>query len=140
MIELAQPLLLVLLPLPLLIYLLPPYRLPQDSLQIPYFSRLVALSGETPRRAASIARRRRVQGLVSAVCWGLLTVAAARPEWVGPPVTTEKTARDLMIALDLSGSMSKADFATADGEALTRLEAARGVLLDFAQRRDGDRP
>ena len=139
MIELAQPWLLVLLPLPLLIYLLPPYRLPQDSLQIPYFSRLVALSGEAPRRAASITRRRRVQGLVSAVCWGLLTVAAARPEWVGPPVTTEKTARDLMIALDLSGSMSKADFATADGEALTRLEAARGVLLDFAQRRDGDR-
>ncbi len=138
--EFALPWVFLLLPLPLLVrWLTPAHRESQDSLQVPYFQRLVTLSGETPRLGASVLRRRRVQSVASLLGWLLLVLAAARPEWVGPPISVEKSARDLMLALDLSGSMAAQDFTAADGSQATRLQAAKDVLATFAQRRDSDR-
>ena len=139
MIEFAHPWALLALLLPPLVYLLPPYRQQQASVQVPYFDRLVALSGEKPSRGASVVRRMRVQGVVGALTWALICAALAKPEWVGPPIEVEKSARDLMVALDLSGSMDAADFTAADGTQQRRLDAARDVLRNFAERRDGDR-
>jgi Ca-activated chloride channel family protein len=140
MLEFTQAWAFLLLPLPLLVrWLLPPHRERQDSLQVPFFQRLVLLSGETPSAGASVRRRRRVQAAASILGWFLLVAAAARPEWVGPPITVEKTARDLMLALDLSGSMGATDFRDADGSALDRLSAAKQVLDRFAAEREGDR-
>jgi Ca-activated chloride channel family protein len=139
MLEFAHPWVVALLPLPLLLTLLPPHRESQDSLQVPYFQRLVSLSGETPRPGASVLRRRRTQALASALGWCLLVGAATAPQWVGEPIALQKSARDLMLALDLSGSMATEDFVGADGNAQDRLSAARRVLRDFAAQRDGDR-
>lgn len=139
MIEFSQPWLFLLVLLPVAIYFLPPYRQQQASLQVPFFTRLVNLTGETPRRGASVVHRHWVQGTVAALGWLLVLAALARPEWVGPPITVEKTARDLMIALDLSGSMDKADFNASDGDGQRRLDAAKEVLRSFAAGRDGDR-
>lgn len=140
MLEFALPAAFLLLPLPLLVrWLLPPHRESQDSLQVPYFRRLVLLTGETPRSGASVLTRRRLQSLASILGWCLLVLAAARPEWVGPPVTVEKSARDLMLALDLSGSMGTEDFRDASGNETDRLSAAKIVLEEFAQGRGGDR-
>ncbi|MDP5054567.1 MAG: VWA domain-containing protein, partial [Congregibacter sp.] len=69
----------------------------------------------------------------------LLVLAAARPEWVGEPISVEKSARDLMLALDLSGSMDARDFTDDNGQQLNRLAAAKQVLQQFASGRDGDR-
>jgi Ca-activated chloride channel family protein len=138
-IEFAFPWAALFLLLPPLVYLLPPYRQRQASVQVPYFDRLVRLSGETPTRGASAMRRMRIQGAVSALGWLLMCTALARPEWVGPPVQVEKSARDLMVALDLSGSMDTADFDGAEGGRQRRLDAAKEVLRAFAGRRDGDR-
>ncbi|WP_439101079.1 VWA domain-containing protein [Congregibacter sp.] len=140
MIEFTLPWAFALLALPLLVrWLTPPHRESQDSLQVPYFQRLVLLSGETPRAGASVLRRRRIQGIVSILGWCLLVLAAARPEWVGEPINIEKSARDLMLALDLSGSMDARDFSDANGQEQNRLTAAKGVLEDFAALREGDR-
>ena len=140
MLEFAYLWAFALLPLPLLVrWLVPPHRESQDSLQVPYFQRLVMLSGETPRPGASVLGRRWIQSIAAVIGWILLVVAAARPEWIGPPVTVEKSARDLMLALDLSGSMGATDFRAPDGQLENRLEAAKGVLEDFALERDGDR-
>lgn len=139
MIEFANPWAAVFLLLPPLVYLLPPYRQQQPSLQVPFFDRLVRLSGEQPSRGASAVRRMRIQGVVSAVVWLLLCAALARPEWVGPPITVEQSARDLMVALDLSGSMDTPDFITEGGSRQRRLDAAKEVLAAFGQQRDGDR-
>lgn len=128
-----------LLPLPLLFARLPPHRQARDSLQIPFFERLVEASGEQPGRGVSVLQRRRVQAVVAAVGWCLLISAACAPQWVGEPISVQKTARDLMLALDLSGSMATRDFTATDGTRLARLEAARRVLQDFAGRRAGDR-
>jgi len=140
MLEFTQPWAFILLLAPALIHwLVPPHRESRDSLQVPYFQRLVALTGETPRPGASIRRRLRTQALASLAGWCLLVVALAGPEWVGEPVKFEKSARDLMLALDLSGSMDATDFRDASGAQTNRLSVAKDVLKTFAAGREGDR-
>ena len=140
MLEFTLPWAFMLLLAPALVrWLAPPHHESRDSLQVPYFQRLVALSGETPRPGASIRRRLRIQTLLSLIGWCLLVFALARPEWVGEPVKLEKTARDLMLALDLSGSMDATDFRDATGAQTNRLNVAKDVLEEFAAGREGDR-
>jgi len=140
MLEFAWPWLLLLLPLPLLVWwLLPPYRARQASIQVPFFDRLAAATGQTPQRGAVVLERRAVQMIAAAAIWALLVVALARPQWVGDAVTRDVSARDLILAIDISGSMDQRDFKSADGTTLTRLDGVKRVLKDFIARRKGDR-
>jgi len=139
-IELAWPWALLLLPLPLLAWwLLPPYRERQASVQIPFFARFAAATGQTPQPGAVVLRRRAVQMIVASLVWILVVVALARPQWVSDPVTRDVSARDLILAVDISGSMDQTDFRTPDGRLLTRLEGVKRVIRDFIARRHGDR-
>ena len=140
MFEFAWPWLLLLLPLPILAWwLLPPFRARQASVQVPFFERLAAATGQTPQRGALVLQRRVVQMIVAALIWILVIAALARPQWVGDPVTRELSARDLILAIDISGSMDQRDFRTANGEMLTRLEGVKRVINEFIARRRGDR-
>ena len=83
MLEFTHPWAFLLLLAPAVIrWLVPPHRESRDSLQVPYFERLVDLSGETPRAGASIRRRLVIQAIASLIGWGLLVAALARPEWL----------------------------------------------------------
>jgi len=140
MLEFAWPWLFVLLPVPILAWrLLPPYRVRQASIQVPFFERLAAATGQTPQRGAVVLQRRAVQMIAVSVIWLLLVAALARPQWVGDPVTREVSARDLILAIDISGSMDQRDFRTAEGQTLTRLDGVKRVIADFIARRRGDR-
>jgi Ca-activated chloride channel homolog len=140
MFEFAWPWMLALLPLPLLAWwLLPPYRARQASVQIPFFERLATATGQTPQRGAVVLRRRAIQMAAAIVIWILVVAALARPQWVGDPVTREVSARDLILAIDISGSMDQRDFHTPDGAMLTRLDGVKRVIKDFIARRHGDR-
>ena len=70
--------------------------------------------------------------------WTGLLLAAARPQWVGEPVDVARSGRDLMLAIDLSGSMQTRDFELA-GQRVDRLTATKAIASDFIQRRTGDR-
>ena len=140
MLEFAHPWFLLCLPLPLLVYwLLPVYKESADSIQVPFFQRLVKLTGATPSRGAVILPRLLFQRIWLTISWLLLVLAMARPEWLGDPVVREKSARDLMVAVDLSGSMEVRDFTTSEGEKVSRLEALKSVLQEFVEQREHDR-
>jgi len=140
MVELAWPWALLALPLPILAWwLLPPYRESQASVHVPFFGRLAEATGEMPQHGAVVLRRRIVQMIVAALVWVLTVVALARPQWVGDPVTREVSARDLILAVDISGSMDQNDFRTPDGQVLRRLDGVKRVVGDFIARRHGDR-
>lgn len=140
MFEFAWPWMLTLLPLPILVWwLLPPYRARQASVMVPFFDRLAAATGQTPQRGAVVLQRRRIQMVTAALIWALVVAALARPQWVGDPVTREVSARDLMLAIDISGSMDQRDFRNSDGAMLTRLDGVKRVVADFIARRHGDR-
>lgn len=130
---LAWPWLLLALPLPLLLrWLLPPVRSTAAALKVPYGARIDAIAGKAaPARVAGV-------GVLAWLAWALLCVAAARPQQLGAPVQPPQAGRDMMLALDLSGSMSDEDM-TLGGRVVDRLTAAKAVLADFLDHRAGDR-
>jgi len=129
----AWPWLLLALPLPwLLRRLLPPARSAAAALKVPYGARLDAIAGTSGHaRGGGV-------GVLAWLAWALLCVAAARPQQLGAPVAPPQAGRDLMLAVDLSGSMSDEDMALGGG-LVDRLTAAKAVLADFLDRREGDR-
>ena len=72
------------------------------------------------------------------LAWILLVAAAARPQWLGDPIELAMSGRDLMLAVDLSGSMQIQDFKL-NGKAVDRLTATKAVAGQFIERRAGDR-
>lgn len=140
MLDFVWPWAFALLPLPLAAWwLLPAYRERQVSVQIPFFSDVVKASGQTPQRGAVVLDRRPLQMIGAAFVWILLVTSTARPEWVGAPVTHDIAARDLMLAVDISGSMAQNDFQPSSGSTLRRLDGIKKILDDFIARRRGDR-
>ncbi len=140
MFEFAYPLLFLLLPLPLLVYWLSPvYQESQDSVRVPFFQRLVELTGQKPSKGAVVLQRVLFQKFWVPITWLLLITALARPEWIGEPIEQTKSARDLMVAVDLSGSMETKDFRTTDGDEISRLAAVKQVLAEFIDKREHDR-
>jgi Ca-activated chloride channel family protein len=137
--DLANPWALLLLVLPLFMRLLPAYRETRDSVRVPFFDKLVELSEQRPGSGAMILRRDRIQRVLVGFMWLCLVLAAAKPEWVGPPVEQQKSGRDLMIAVDLSGSMETRDFKLPNGATVDRLAAVKAVLAELAQQRASDR-
>ena len=47
---------------------------------------------------------------LAAIAWILLVLAAARPERIGDELDVPVSGRNLMLAVDLSGSMDQKDF------------------------------
>jgi Ca-activated chloride channel homolog len=139
MIELAFPWALLLLPLPLVMRLLPAYKESRDSVKVPFFDKLVELSEERPEQGARVLQRDTLQRILVTTTWLCLVLAAAKPQWIGPPIEQQKSGRDLMVAVDLSGSMEARDFTLTSGETIDRLEAVKVVLEELASRRESDR-
>lgn len=140
MIEFANPWAFGLIILPIFVYwLVPAYKAKKDSIQVPYFEDLVDVTGEKPQRGAVILSRLFLQRILIGLGWLMLICALAKPEIVGAPIVQEKSARDLMIAVDLSGSMQVEDFKNEQGETVNRLVAVKQVLADFVVGREKDR-
>ncbi|TPH15906.1 vWA domain-containing protein [Litorilituus lipolyticus] len=140
MIEFAHPEFLILLPLPLLIiWLAPAYKERKPSVKVPYFARLVDVTGEKPESGAVLLSRNNIQRFFIALAWLCLVTAMTKPEKIGPAIEQQKSARDLMVAVDLSGSMSVEDFTLENNKTVDRLSAVKQVLATFAQHREHDR-
>lgn len=135
MLQLSWPWLLCALPLPYLAYrLLPKVADQQPALLVPFFTRASAL--QTPDLAAS--RQRLLPRLLALLMWACLVVAAARPQWVGEPIGLPVSGRDLLLAVDISDSMSIGDMPVG-GSTLSRIEVIKNVVGEFVTRRESDR-
>ncbi len=135
MLTLAWPWMLLALPLPFLFRaLLPEARQLQEAgLKVPSFSGFSMLSDRS--RTETLLNWR---FWVATIAWILLVVAAARPERIGDELEVPVSGRNLMLAVDLSGSMDQKDFELA-GRRVDRLTATKAVASDFIGRREGDR-
>lgn len=130
----------VLLALPLLLrQILPPFEDTRPALRVPLFDVLVESVGGKPSTGAVIRKRSFAQSFIYGLCWIWIVVALAKPQWLEPPITKEIPTRDLLLSVDLSGSMDTEDFVDATGKRVDRLTATKEVLDDFLKRRQGDR-
>jgi Ca-activated chloride channel family protein len=140
MLTLAYPWLLAMLPLPLAIWwLAPPYREQREGLRVPFLQRLVRLTGQEPTAGAVVLRSGLLRFVGLAGVWLCVVAALARPQWLEPPISRTIPVRDMMLAVDLSGSMETKDFTDPSGKTVDRLTAVKRVLDDFLARRKGDR-
>lgn len=133
--SLAWPWALLALPLPILInrYLPETSSLQDAGLRVPSFGGFAVL-----------ADRSHAEQLLSwkmwlaVIAWTLLVIAAARPERIGDELEVPVSGRNLMLAVDLSGSMDQKDFELG-ARRVDRLTATKAVASDFISRREGDR-
>lgn len=135
MYSLAWPWMLLALPLPLLIRrLMKPASAAQDAgLKVPSLRGFSVLSGRSDAEQLLNWRL-----WLAIVAWMLLVLASARPEYIGDELDVPVSGRNLMLAVDLSGSMDAKDFELA-GRRVDRLTATKAVASDFISRREGDR-
>ncbi|BBL76947.1 vWA domain-containing protein [Methylomagnum ishizawai] len=135
MIDFAWFWMLLALPLPWLVHrLLPPVEdAAGAALRTPFLDELDGLPNARRNTGTPTARL-----WTAALAWTLLVVAAARPVWLGEPIEQAVSGRDLLLAVDLSGSMEMQDFIL-EGKPVDRLTATQAVAGQFIERRVGDR-
>ena len=135
MMYIAWPWLLLLAPLPwLAARWLPPAANAQFALRVPFFREVAAVS----EGSQSLAQRSSLRRWPAILIWLLLLIAAARPQWLGEPIALPLSGRDIMLAIDLSGSMETPDF-TRGSQQLSRLDVVKETAQEFVQQRTGDR-
>lgn len=133
MIGFASPLAFLLLPLPLLaMRLLPGREAVTGALLIP------ESIGRGLAEGARDGLHVRIRRAVPILLWLALVVALAGPQRLEPVEALPVSGRDLVLAIDLSGSMEQEDF-TLDGRTVSRLEAVKAVGKRFVAGRAGDR-
>ena len=133
MITFAWPWLLLLLPLPLLVYLLPQKRNNRTSAALVIPQLLSNISVNTTTQTS-----KKSPLIILALCWLLTVFALSQPEWLGDAIDIPTEGREMMIAVDLFGSMQIEDMSL-NGNAVNRLDMLKVVLGDFIERRVGDR-
>ncbi len=135
MIEFLWPWVFYFLPLPILVYLLVPRSKKKDAaLYVPFYQSASAYDSSKNRENTRNLLRRIALILV----WTGLVIATSRPQWIGEPVELPSTGRDLMLAVDISGSMGTEDMQLGN-QPVTRLQVVKEVVGDFVERRRGDR-
>lgn len=134
MLELQWPWLLALLPLPLLMYFLPAQKKDEAALRVPFFAQVKNLESHTH----SLRSQKRASSLLLWLIWSGLVLAAANLQWIGEPISMPNSGRDLLIAVDISGSMKTPDMKF-QGQAISRLDAVKMVVGDFVRNRKSDR-
>ncbi len=135
MFEFAWPWVFLLAPLPWLMrVLLPVADSGEPALKVSFLDELEGLS----RRRARISLPAWRQQAPFILLWLLLLMAAARPQWLGQPLPIAASGRDLLVAVDVSGSMDYPDMRWED-EDVSRLTLVKRLLGDFLENRKGDR-
>ena len=135
MMHFAWPWVFIVLPLPWLIRRFFPavQTAEQSALKVPFLGDFKVAETEFVMRA-----QKPWVFWLAIFAWCLLVIASSRPQWLGEPIEQGVSGRDLMLAVDLSGSMEEKDFVVND-EAVDRLTATKVVASQFIEKRVGDR-
>jgi len=132
MFRFADPyILLLLVSIPLLVW----YRNRRYAWPRLQLSATTAVAGISPGAMVFVGR---LLPVLKYTALALMIVALARPQWGTRQVNIKTEGINIILAVDISESMSALDFKM-DGKILDRLTAVKGVIARFIAKRDGDR-
>ncbi len=120
-------------------FVLPSYRESHPAIRATWFSRIVTLFDAEPADGVTIRKTGKFEYFMNYLLWGLIVLALARPQYVEPPIEQIIPTRDILLVVDLSGSMETLDFVNSQEKKVDRLQAVKEVLDDFLTKRKGDR-
>ena len=131
--------LLLLLPLPwLTARWLPLYRPPRTALRVPQLQKLLGLQVSHRAGAEKTAPPVLLERVLRCVIWVLVVIAAAQPYRLGPPIEHIEVSREVLLALDVSGSMDTRDM-FAQEQRISRMDSVQRVVNQFLQERESER-
>ena len=138
MINVEYPWFLTLIILPLVVYWIIPRVSPdkQLALKTPFFKQI---KSQLPIVSLSNFKRANYFKYLLTMIWALLIVSGTGLQWMGKPINLPQSGRDLMMAIDLSGSMAIEDMKKADGTTESRFDLVMRVANEFLDTRKGDR-
>jgi Ca-activated chloride channel family protein len=139
MMTLAWPWVLVFLPLPWIVrrWAPPVPAVSSRAIKVPHFEDIMAMQRDH-HLAGKISTKPSKAFWLAMMVWLALLLAAARPQWIGEPIGLPTSGRDLLLAVDISGSMKIPDFSV-NGREVTRLEVVKTTAGEFIEGRSGDR-
>jgi len=139
MFEFRYPWIFVLIVLPFVINRLPLYYISKRAaLRISFKEDIDAITG-TKSTVSGISRASRLQKVMGWVLFLLIVTVLAKPIYIGEPLTQEISQREVLVSVDLSGSMATKDFKDKNGTSIDRLEAVKMVLGSFFEQREGEK-
>lgn len=135
MIQLLYPWLLLALPVPLIIWLLSKPKQPQlAAIRTPMFSNWNSIQ----QQQKSSNSRLIFQKILTFIVWSAVVIGCARPQWIDEPIELPTTGRDLLLSIDISGSMEEEDLKL-HGKRANRLVVVKSIISEFISKREGDR-
>ncbi len=135
MFSLIWPWMLALAPLP---FIYRWWRKPADDAQAALFAPVYAPLAADSQNSPAVNRNNWPSLVLLSLIWFSCLLAASRPQWIGDPIALPTTGRDLLLAVDISGSMEVEDMEVR-GTLIDRLSVVKAVVGDFVERRSGDR-
>lgn len=139
MLNMLYPWVFIVLPLPWLIRRFIPkaQQSHQAAMKVPFYQQMQqAMQGL--RAGVNFNARQTRQAILFYSMWFLLLMAGSGLQWLGEPMQLPRSGRDIMLAIDLSGSMQTPDMKI-DGKYLSRIAVVKQVANQFISRREGDR-
>lgn len=136
MIEFYWPYFIILLPIPL-IYNYTRSKQPDNSinsgLKIPYYNELVTAYNKSSVTSDS----QYITKLLKTLIWIFFIIALIRPVHLGDPISLPIPAHDIIMAIDISGSMQSDDMSERYRQ--TRLDVVKKIAHEFIDKRTTDR-
>jgi Ca-activated chloride channel family protein len=136
MFDLANPSLLLLLPLPLVVIkYVKKYNSTEHlfGLKLPFIKQL-----EAAINANQVIVSHSWAKLLLSFLWVMIIMSLSGPRWIGSPVTQKTLSHQLMLVLDLSPSMGIVDRSIGN-RPVNRLTLVKQTALDFLEQRTQDR-
>lgn len=112
-------------------YLLPQDRELKEHVRVPFLPELI----DELKLDSQPVKTGRFSNLIFWIIWILLVCALARPEYLTPPQHIQKPMRDIVVMLDVSGSMAMTDVQGGG----SRLSAVQASVRKFVDARKSDR-
>ncbi|SFD52537.1 vWA domain-containing protein [Pseudoalteromonas denitrificans] len=131
MFELTWPWVFLALPLPYLLKKFNKRASNIPTLKIPSFEHNPLLTSHNQQKSHKVS-------VLHWLFWISLCCALSNPKWLGEPISLPNEGRDIMLAVDLSGSMREQDMEY-KGQYVDRLTMVKAVLKNFIEQRQGDR-
>ena len=139
MFEFTYPWVFLLIVLPFVINRLPLYYISKRSALRISFKEDIDAVLHSKSKVSGISRATGVQKIMILILYVLVLTALAKPQYIGEPLSKEISQREVLISVDLSGSMATKDFKDRNGISIDRLEALKMVLGDFFKVRKGEK-
>lgn len=136
MIQIAYPWELLALALPFIIRYLVPKTHDNlvTGLKVPFFDRIATVFGNSRSNSPKPSYLK----YLASIIWVLIVISGSGIQWLGKPLPVRQSGRDLLLAIDLSGSMQTPDMVT-NGQNRSRINVVKDVAHDFIDNRTGDR-